>query len=191
MSAARPDGKLPRTQCRTHRWRSARLGLLTAGTLAFAASAAAEPANPGLEELVQVTDLSGVSASPDSRQVAFRSDRASVGRNSYDLSWHIVDLATGSVRRIAPGGDPIIVDPGSLAVERPIWSPDGKWIYYRALRSGAVQIWRSATDGSGSSAVTAEDGDVLSMEPAPAGEGIVYRVGPPRDDIERTELDGI
>ncbi len=154
----------------------------------LAAGAQAAPSDPRLEELVEVADLSGVTASPDARQVAFRTDRASVERNSYDLTWHVADLATGNVRRIGESSEPIIADPGVLVAETPIWSPDSRWIFYRALHSGEVQIWRSAADGSGSQPVTADQGDVLSMEPDSDGRGIVYRVGPPRDEIERTEL---
>lgn len=163
--------------------------LLAAGTCVLVMSAKAEPPAPQLEELVEVTDLSGIAASPDGALVAFRTDRASIGRNTYLLSWHLADLRTGSVRQIGAGGEPIVADPGVLVAEPPIWSPDGRWIYYRALRSGEVQIWRSAVDGSESSAVTAEDGDILSMELSRDRRGIVYRVGPPRREIEQAELE--
>lgn len=163
--------------------------LLAASTSLVAVTARSETSYPAIEELVEVTDLSGVAASVDGKHVAFRSDRASIERNSYDLAWHVVDLATGAARRIGTGGDPLIADPGMLVTEPPIWSPDGRWIYYRALRSGAVQIWRSAVDGSGSRVVTAEDGDVLSMQRSLDGRGILYRVGPPRHEIESAELE--
>jgi hypothetical protein len=97
-------------------------------------------------------------------------------------------MESGRVRRVAGGGEPIVIEPGVVSAERPVWSADSRWIYYRALHSGAVQIWRSAADGSGSHAVTAEEGDVLSLEPVRDGEGIAYRVGPPRQDIEQAEL---
>jgi dipeptidyl aminopeptidase/acylaminoacyl peptidase len=163
--------------------------LLAAGTGLLAVQALAEPAAPRLDELVEVTDLSGIAASPDGRLIAFRTDRASITRNGYDLAWHVTDPATGAVRDVGSGGDAIIADPGVLVAEPPIWSPDGRWIYYRALRSGEVQIWRSAADGSGSREVTTEDGDILSIEPSADRSGIVYRVGPPRREIERGELD--
>lgn len=154
----------------------------------LASDAAARPAPPPLNEFVEVADISAVAASPDGRLVAFRTDRPSIALNGYRLAWHMLDVATGERREIGSGGDPIINEPGLLAAEAPIWSPDGRWIYYRALRSGAVQIWRSAADGSGSQAVTAEQGDVLSIEPTPGGRGIAYRVAPPRREIEQAEL---
>ena len=143
---------------------------------------------PDLRELVEVADISALSASPDGRLVAFRIDRPSIEKNSYDLAWHVLDTATGRVRRIAAGGEPILYDPGLLAAEAPIWSQDGRWIYYRALRAEAVQIWRAAADGSGAQAVTAEEGDVQSVAQAVDGRGLVYRVGPPRREIEQAEM---
>jgi dipeptidyl aminopeptidase/acylaminoacyl peptidase len=163
--------------------------LLLLGAAAFAAPAESGPTWPGLRELVEVVDLSGLSASPDGRRVVIRTDRPSIGRNSYELTWHSLDVATGVQRPIASGGDAILADPGLLAVEVPIWSPDSRWIYFRALHGGAVQIWRAAADGSGSATVTQEDGDVLSLEPSPDGLGIDYRVGPPRREIEQAELE--
>jgi dipeptidyl aminopeptidase/acylaminoacyl peptidase len=150
--------------------------------------AAAPLQPPGLRALVEVVDLSVPTASRDGRLVAFRSEQASIDRNSYDLVWHVLEADSGRVRRIADGGEPIIAEPGTVAVEPPLWSPDGRWIYYRALQGGAVQIWRAAVDGSAAEAVTTEEGDVLSIGMAPDGRGIAYQVGPPRAAIEQAEL---
>ena len=146
------------------------------------------PPPPTLAELVQVIDLSGLAASPDGRRVVFRSDRPTLGRNSYELAWHVLEAESGRVVEIAPGGEPIIEDPGRVATERPVWSPDGRWIHYRALHEGEVQIWRAAADGSSAQRLTAEPGDVLSIEAAENGGSLTYLVGPPREDIIRAEL---
>jgi dipeptidyl aminopeptidase/acylaminoacyl peptidase len=164
------------------------IALVAAAASLSASASRAQPAYPGLEELVEVVDLSGVAASPDGRHVAFRIDRPEIGRNSYELVWQVLDLATGEVRRLGPGGGPIIADPGLLVAETPIWSADGRWIHYRALGANGVQIWRAATDGSGARPVTNEDGDVVSMERSPDGGAVVYRVDPPRAEIEGAEL---
>ena len=172
--------------CRGGRRRVAALlliGALGAGPVAARAEA------PTLAELVQTTDLSALAPSPNGRFIAFRTDRASIDRNSYDLSWHVLDLASGVLAQIGGGGEPIIADPGYLVAEAPIWSPDSRWIYYRALREGAVQIWRAAADGSSVEVVTHEAGDILSLERARDGRSILYRVGPSREAIERAELE--
>lgn len=162
---------------------------LPLGLDAGAAAMVEQPPPPTLAELVQVADLSGLAASPDGRLVAFRVDRPSLGRNSYDLAWHILDLERGVVVDVGSGGEPIIEDPGRVAAEPPVWSPDSRWIYYRALREGEVQLWRSAADGSSMERVTAEPGDVRSIELDADGSGLIYEVGPARDDIIRAELD--
>lgn len=162
--------------------------LLLAAAAWLATPRAAVESNPGLRELVEVVDLAVPTASPDGRIVAFRTTSPSIQRNSYELSWHVLETGSGRVRRIAAGGEPIVVEPGVVSAEPPIWSLDGRWIYYRALHAGAVQIWRSAADGSSSQAVTAEAGDVLSIERSRDGRGIAYRVGPARAAIEQAEL---
>jgi dipeptidyl aminopeptidase/acylaminoacyl peptidase len=163
-----------------------RTALLVGAAIAASAAAAAPP---DLRALVDVTDISALSPSPDGRHLAFRTDRASIERNSYDLGWHVLDLAGETVRGIGSAGEPIAIEPGRLAADAPVWSPDGRWIYFRALSAGAVQIWRSAVDGSASEAVTAEEGDVVALERAPNGGGILYQVGPPRREIQRAEED--
>ncbi|HEX8443466.1 MAG TPA: Atxe2 family lasso peptide isopeptidase [Allosphingosinicella sp.] len=162
------------------------LAVALAGLTAQPAPAESPPLQ--LRQLVEVVDLSALSPSPDGRLVAFRTDRPSIGRNSYDLAWHLFDTDSGRRRIIAAAGEPILNDPGLLASEPPVWSPDSRWFYYRALRSGAVQVWRSAADGSGSQAVTADAGDVISIERAPDGRSLIYRTDPPRAEIERAEL---
>ena len=52
-----------------------------------AAEAAALP--PRIAEIVQVTEISGLSASPDGRFVAFRTERARIEPNDYALRWHV------------------------------------------------------------------------------------------------------
>lgn len=162
--------------------------LLLAAAAWLATPGAAANSYPGLRELVEVVDLAVPTASPDGRLVAFRETKPSIQRNSYELSWHVLETGSGRVRRIAAGGEPIVVEPGVVSAEPPIWSPDGRWIYYRALQAGEVQIWRSAADGSRSQTVTAEAGDVLSIERTRDGRGIAYRVGPARAAIEQAEL---
>lgn len=166
--------------------RSAILFLLGGAGWASGPVYGSEPPTP--RELVEVVDISAVSASPDGRHVVFRTDEPLVAANSYRLAWHMLDLETGEQREIGSAGQPIVNDPGLLAAEAPIWEADGRAFYYRALDRGEVQIWRAAADGSGSRVVTAEAGDVLSMEPAPDG-AIHYRVGPPREEIIRAELE--
>ena len=60
---------------------------------------------------------------------------------------------------VGVGGDISVVDVGTptqmrLTFDpaldlRPVWSPDGKWIYFRSDAEGSAAIYRKASDGSG------------------------------------------
>ena len=79
---------------------------------------------------------SGPSFSPDgSRLLVFKND-LQTGQN--DL-WTI-DLATGKQTRLTNDTFPRV---------SPLWSPDGKYIYYASFRNGDFPVHRRASDGTG------------------------------------------
>lgn len=158
-------------------------------TALIAATLAA--ASPGLpvtaREMVEVTDISSVAIAPDGRSVAFREERASIERNSYALEWFVASLdEKGEPRHIGDAGEGTWRD-GVLVSEPPAWSPDGRWIYFRAIRDGQVQLWRAASDGSGAEPLSHEDGNVAAFAVDAATGGIIYRVGASRAAIEGAE----
>ena len=56
-------------------------------------------------DLLEVVDFSSPVVSPDGKQVAFRVEQASVGRNTYDAFWYVQDVDGSSLpHRIADGG---------------------------------------------------------------------------------------
>lgn len=159
------------------------------GLLAALLAAAPMPAiaGPTVSELVEVADIASLSASPSGHKVVFRVERASVERNSYVLEWHVADLATGAVRRIADGGAPIEGGLEPLSFEAAVWSPDERFVFYRALIDDAIGIWRAAIDGSGSRPVVVADADVESVAVTADGTALTYMLGPTRDEIARAE----
>lgn len=150
------------------------------------AGGAAETSGPTVPELVEVADLEALAPSPDGRKVAFRVQRPSIQANTYAIDWYVADLATGRTTRIGSGGEPIYND-GILESEPPVWGPDGRFIYHRALVDGRIGIWRTATDGSDSRAIVVGDADVESLTAAPDGATLLYVTGPTRDEIVRAE----
>ena len=80
----------------------------------LAAAAADDPvhaaagATLAVRDLVEIADIDSLGVSPDGQYLAFRTVRANVARNSYDLEWHSVELQSGEVRPIGSGGDPIM-----------------------------------------------------------------------------------
>lgn len=142
---------------------------------------------PSMREMIELTDLSSVAISPDGRMVAFREESASIERNAHDLAWFVVP-ADGSAppRRLADAGEGNWLN-GTLLSEPPVWSADSRFILYRAVINGEVQVWRAAADGSGVARITREAGNVIDMMLGADGRTITYRVGASRDDIVRAE----
>ena len=80
----------------------------------------------------------------------------------------IFDLAQGTRTRLTFG----------LGLRRfmPVWSPDGKTIYYASIQSGPLQIYAKASDGSGSERLVLETSG-FSVSPADVssdGRYLVY-----------------
>lgn len=74
--------------------------------------------------------------SPGGKRIAYWFYTAAFGRR---------DIATIP----ANGGDPVVI-PNDLAVSNwnPVWSPDGKYLYFVSSRGGSVNFWRVRIDES-------------------------------------------
>lgn len=158
-----------------------------AAALALAFHASACAGDKGLEALVEVTDFTGLSISPDGKYAAWRAERASVAENAYRSEWFVYRLEDdASPKRVADGGAPIFTSGWALG-EWPQWSPDSKWLYFRALRDGEVQLWRASAAGI-SEQITEDPADVMAFDVVADGE-LAYEVGATRAEIEQAELD--
>ncbi len=61
--------------------------------------------------------------------------------------WFVKEGSPGKIATIpASGGEPLIVTDDSNVNWNPIWSPDGKFIFYGSDRGGNMNIWRVAID---------------------------------------------
>lgn len=140
-----------------------------------------------VRDLVELTDLSGVSVSPDGRYAAFRTERASIERNDYALEWRLVALDGNTpARAIAGAGAPIWRDAGVIVAEPPVWSPDSRSIYYRALIDGEVQVWRASINGQ-AQRLTSDAADVERFTLSGDGKTLSYIAGAAREAIRRAE----
>lgn len=155
----------------------------------WAAAAIGVPAAASvtITDLVEITDVDSVSVSPDGRFAVFRTEQADLGRNSYILRWHSVDLTTGTVRDIGSGGDPIYTDPGWLPPEKVQWTSDNRSIIVRALVDGAIGLWCADVGGRGTRPLAVADADVIDFSMAPDRSAVLYSVGAARDEIQRAE----
>ena len=160
---------------------------LAAPSVAFVGPLHAETISP--RRLLEVTDLGNPAISPDGRYVAFRSERASVARNTYDSTWFVQSLdGKAPPLRVADGGAPLFQYVNGTVLPSPaMWSPDGKWIYYRANFNGRVSVWRAAADGSRAGEVTSDPADVRNFALSSDGKTLMYSVGATRKAVINAE----
>lgn len=162
------------------------IALMAGAMMACALPAFAEP---NLSALVETSDISGLTLSADGQWVAFRVERASVSTNSYLSSWYVQRVNARAVPlRVADGGPPLRTDIGVAVNEPAQWSPDGRWLYFRAQIDGEIQVWRARTDGGGAEAVTSDESDVIGFRLSASGDRLAYQVGASRSEIARAEV---
>ncbi len=140
-----------------------------------------------VRDIVEVTDLSGLTASPDGRWVAFRTERPSIAANGDRISWYVVPTDGGSApRRVGDGGGALFNAAGELQTEVPIWAPDSTAFYARALRGAAVQIWKYPVRGAARQA-SHDPANVETVTLAPDGRALLYQVGASRTELDKAE----
>ncbi|WP_333911178.1 Atxe2 family lasso peptide isopeptidase [Xanthomonas hortorum] len=163
--------------------------LLLAGVLMAAGVCVGHAQTVSPQRLLEVVDIASPTLSPDGRSVAFRTEQASVQRNTYDSVWYVQGLQDAAPRRVADGGVPLRDSAGGALPAKVVWSPDGRWLYYRALLDGVIAVWRAAADGSGAQAVTYDAADVRDFALDADGRVLRYRVGATRAQVVAAEQD--
>lgn len=140
-------------------------------------------------QLVQIVDISNVATSPDGKLVAFRTESASIERNTYKTHWYVQPLEEHAPpRRISEGGVLLRESDGfSLVPVDATWSPDSRWLYFRALVDDGLQVWRAAADGSEAGPVTHDPADVRGFVLSADGARLRYRVGASRRQVLASE----
>lgn len=148
---------------------------------------------PRVTDIIQLVEITSLSASPDGTQVAFRTEQARVDLNTHLLTWYVADVEQVRVTEVGGGGAPLYNEPGTITAEPPAWSPDSGAILFRALVDDAIGIWRAPIDGTGARLVFRDAADVESV--IVDGARLRLILGPSRDAVraaERAEyLDGI
>lgn len=162
-------------------------GGLVAGILAGVTGLPMHATAVSPRQLIEVTDLSDPVVSPDGTRVAFRAIRASVDRNVHESAWYVQALDEGVPRRVADGDVPLRGAAGAPLPAKLVWSPDGRWVYFRALVDGRVDVWRADADGSRAEAMTRDAADILDFELDVDGSTLRYSVGATRDAVRQAE----
>ncbi|MEI9988972.1 MAG: Atxe2 family lasso peptide isopeptidase [Rhizomicrobium sp.] len=151
-----------------------------------AADAAMDAAN-GLEvtvrDIIQVADLSGLSASADGRFAAVRVDRPDVATNSASATWHLISLDDVSRPITVDGGNPMWDTYGPNPT-RAVWC--GSSVYFRALHGEELAVWTADRNGR-LRKVTHDDANVLSFRLDPGCTQLFYLAGSSRAEIKAAE----
>jgi dipeptidyl aminopeptidase/acylaminoacyl peptidase len=156
---------------------------------------------PPLNELA---DRRLFTLSSDGSAVALPLRQADPASNSYCQGIMIVPLSGAEPRFIDQGGDLIryeiqqldgsTQESGIIEAITPQWSPDGRWVMFLKRMNGRTQVWKAATDGSGSAPLTDSPIDVDRFRLMPDGTSLVFTTRPALDDakaaIEREGLTG-
>lgn len=142
----------------------------------------------GPRDLLEVADFSAPVVSPNGKLVAFRVEQASIERNTYDAFWYVQDVDGVSLpHRIADGGVVLRDFIGESLPATVVWSPDNRWIYYRALVDGKIDIWRAAVDGSVTEPMARDAADVRDFALGKGGRVLRYSVGATREEVREAE----
>ncbi|MFC5437217.1 Atxe2 family lasso peptide isopeptidase [Rhodanobacter umsongensis] len=169
---------------RCMRWR---VQLASALVLALVCVSASRAFAVSPRQLLEVADIDQPTISPDGRFVAFRVERASVARNTYDTVWYVQGPDDSVPTRVAEGGVPLRDSAGESLPATVAWSKDNRWIYYRALIDGKIGVWRAAADGSGAEPVTHDAADVRDFALDGGGRALRYSVGATRQAVRSAE----
>ena len=111
-------------------------------------------------------------------------------------------LPSGSARRIiwtipAGGGEPVQVAGDDHINWDPVWSPDGRYLYFVSDRSGSMNVWRVAVDEvSGRTQgepepVTSSSLSVGLLSLSHDGHRMVYATDEGKANLERRRLDPV
>ncbi|MGE4036007.1 MAG: Atxe2 family lasso peptide isopeptidase [Parvularculaceae bacterium] len=162
--------------------------IMVALVLGVFSSTASASADLSPRRLVEMTDISGVAVSPDGRMVVFREETPSIEQNVTRAAWYVADIdSEDPPLRIGDGGVVLHDGAGGVISETPQWSPDSRWIYFRAFIDGEIQVWRASTDGDRMEAITNDGADVESFRLSRDGRSLLYETGPSRAEIRRAE----
>ncbi len=103
--------------------------------------------------------------SPDGKTLAYVAERPVGPENKPDFDIYTTPITGGPETRLttSPGLD-----------DGPDYSPDGRYIYFNSYRTGKMQIWRMATDGSNPEQLTNDEYSNWFPHPSPDGRWIVF-----------------
>lgn len=163
---------------------------LDGAALRIPAAAPGTPHGAAVDDLMSLRDMHGLTPSPDGRWAATLVNQPDVGANSYRFAWFVVDLRGGRrSANVGDAGEPWRFRAGGYELDRAFswhsttparWAPDSRAFAYLRPADGAVQVWRSAVDGSRPRQLTHNAADVVDFRWSADGRRIVFATDAPR-----------
>jgi eukaryotic-like serine/threonine-protein kinase len=163
--------------------------------LAFATDGVAGPYERKLSSRIWVVDV----ATGATRQVS-EDDAVQPSWSPHSRRIAYWGVPPGSARRVlwtlpAAGGEAVQVTADQHVNWNPIWSPDGRYLYFVSDRSGSMNVWRVPIDEESGRVrgdpepVTTSSQSVGLLSLASDGRQIVYATDESKSNLERRTLD--
>lgn len=139
--------------------------------------------------IVEMTDITSVSRSPDGNTVVIGITHANPQSNRQELSWVIVPLKAPGGLITTPAGEAISdpIGPGSLLNSLPQWSSDSKWFFYLRRDGSEAQLWKTSNDGHATQQVTRSRSNIIGLNGSANQNELVVRLAPDREMLDRAE----
>ena len=109
--------------------------------------------------------LASATLSPNGSKALYAITRYNMAENRGLSQIYVRDMATGNE---------LALTDNSSNNNDPQWSADGSKIYFTSNRSGSMQLWQMATDGSSAKQITNIEGGIEGYGVAPSGDKLFY-----------------
>lgn len=141
--------------------------------------------------IVEMSDITAVSRSPDGNAVVIGLSQDHPQTNQRELSWVIAQVqGGGSPIKVSAGEeiyDPAGAGAGALLNPVPKWSPDGKWFFYLRRNGREVQLWKTSRDGRITKQLTHSHSDLIGLSGTTNPNELAVRLAPDRELLEDAE----
>lgn len=141
--------------------------------------------------IVEMSDITAVSRSPDGNAVVIGLAQDHPQTNQRELSWVIAQVrGKGAPIKIAAGEeifDPLVAGGDARLNPAPQWSPDGKWFFYLRRSGREVQLWKTSRDGRITKEVTHSHSDLVGLSGTTNPNELAVRLAPDREFLQRAE----
>jgi len=141
--------------------------------------------------IVEMSDITAVSRSPDGNAVVIGLSQDHPQTNQRELSWVIAQVRGGGTPiKIAAGEeifDPLAAGGDARLNPVPQWSSDGKWFFYLRRSGREVQLWKTSRDGRITQQVTHSHSDLVGLSGTTNPNELAVRLAPDRELLQHAE----